>query len=95
MEKRQFWGNPTSVYKHLKGGCKEKEARLLSSVPVTGLEIIGTNRNTGGSPQTSRSTFSLRGQLSTDKDFPERLWNLCPWRYSEVTTTQSLETSCR
>lgn len=63
--------------------------------PLTGLEIKGTNWNTGGSPPTSRNTFSLWGRLSTDTDFSERLWNPWPWRYLKVTRTQSLATSCR
>lgn len=33
LKKQRLIGNLTNMYEHLKGGCKEKRARIFSLVP--------------------------------------------------------------
>lgn len=80
LEKRQLWGDPTSVYKHLKGGSKEDEARLFPSVPS---DRTGDN---GHKLKHKRSSSNIKEHF-----FPVRVtehWHRFP---REIVESPSLE----
>ena len=96
LEKRKLGGGISSMCINTwRDGVKKTEPDSFQRCPVTGQEAMGTNWNTGGSPWTSGNTFSLWGWPSIGTGCPERLWSLCPWRYSEVVCTWSWATGSR
>ena len=93
LKKRRLMRGILSMYINTwREGAKRMEPGSFQWCPVTGLQAMGTNWNTGGSLQTSGNTFSLWGGPSTGTGCPGRLWSLHPWRYSKSIWRQSWAT---
>lgn len=76
-----FWWFILGVISSLFINIWREDRALFQRFPVTGLETVGTNWNTGGAVWTSGEIFSLSGWLRADTCCTDQLWNLPLRRY--------------